>query len=68
MSVSLWRARLPSSSSESEEEEEVEFEDDLEYLRSLDPKECKNQDHYRVLGIAKLRFKATDDQIKKAHR
>ena len=37
--------------SESEEEEdelvEDEFEDDVEYLRSLDPKETKDQDHYR---------------------
>lgn len=49
-------------------EEEVEFEDDLEYLRSLDPKDVKNQDHYRVLGIAKYRMKATEDQIKRAHR
>ena len=44
------------------------FEDDLEFLRSLDPKETKDQDHYRVLGISKLRSGATDDQIKKAHR
>ena len=44
------------------------FEDDLEFLRSLDPKETKDQDHYRVLGISKLRTEATDDQIKKAHR
>ena len=49
-------------------EEEVEFEDDLEYLRSLDPKDVKNQDHYRVLGIAKYRMTATEDQIKRAHR
>jgi len=34
----------------------------------LDPKETKEQDHYRVLGLSKLREKATDDQIKKAHR
>merc|ERR1712112_695788 len=30
--------------------------------------ETKEQDHYRVLGLSKLREKATDDQIKKAHR
>lgn len=46
----------------------MEFEDDLEYLRSLDPKETKDQDHYRVLGITSLRIKATDEQIKKAYR
>ena len=63
---------LYSDTEESEEEEqgeeEVQFDDDLEYLRSLDPKECKDQDHYKVLGIGKLRIKATDEQIKKAHR
>eukprot|EP00095_Tigriopus_kingsejongensis_P006425 maker-scaffold469_size162558-snap-gene-0.27 protein:Tk06425 transcript:maker-scaffold469_size162558-snap-gene-0.27-mRNA-1 annotation:"hypothetical protein DAPPUDRAFT_312603" len=65
---------LPSDSSETgsesgdEVEEEVEFEDDIAYLRSLDPKEIKEQDHYKVLGLAKIRSKATDEQIKKAHR
>ena len=44
------------------------FEDDLEFLRSLDPKETKDQDHYKVLGLSQLRSRATDDQIKKAHR
>ena len=57
------------SESESEESEvEDDFEDDIVYLRSLDPKECKDQDHYRVLGIPKLRYQATDDQIKRAYR
>jgi len=58
-----------SESSDDEEEEVVdEFEDDLEYLRSLDPREIKEQDHYRVLGITQLRINATDGQIKRAHR
>lgn len=60
-----------SESSDSEddtEDDDALFEDDLEYLRSLDPKETQEQDHYRVLGLAKLRILATDDQIKKAHR
>jgi len=57
-----------SSDDEGVDEIEDEFEDDLEYLRSLDPKEVKEQDHYRVLGITKLRINATDDQIKRAHR
>ena len=60
------------SDSSSDEEEDVDeegiFEDDLEFLRSLDPKETKDQDHYRVLGLSKLRIAATDDQIKRAHR
>jgi len=58
-----------SSDSDSEEEDdEALFEDDLEYLRSLDPKETQEQDQYRVLGLSKLRILATDDQIKRAHR
>lgn len=28
----------------------------------------QNQDHYAVLGLSKYRYKATDEQIKKAHR
>jgi len=49
-------------------DDESMFEDDLDFLRSLDPKETKDQDHYKVLGLSKLRITATDDQIKKAHR
>lgn len=37
-------------------------------LLSRDPKDWKNQDHYAVLGLSKYRWKATDEQIKKAHR
>lgn len=48
--------------------EDVEYTDDVDYLRSLDPKEWKSQDHYKVLGIEKLRFKATDEIIKTAYR
>ncbi|KAK0730297.1 DnaJ domain-containing protein [Lasiosphaeris hirsuta] len=33
-----------------------------------DAKDWKNQDHYKVLGISKYRYKATEDQIKRAHR
>ncbi|XP_050512876.1 dnaJ homolog subfamily C member 2-like [Diabrotica virgifera virgifera] len=56
---------------EKEEEltpENVDYEDDVEYLRSLDPKEWKSQDHYKVLGIPNIRYKATDDIIKTAYR
>uniref|UniRef100_A0A1I8AVH4 DnaJ homolog subfamily C member 2 n=1 Tax=Steinernema glaseri TaxID=37863 RepID=A0A1I8AVH4_9BILA len=45
--------------------------DDEEYLRfvkSLDPKETKNQDHYKVLGLSKLRYKASKNDIKLAYR
>lgn len=45
----------------------VAFEDDVTFLRSLDPRNWKRQDHYAVLGIKCLRFSATDDDIKRAY-
>jgi len=57
------------SSSESEDEVEVEDTPEyLAYLQTLDPKNWKEQDHYKVLGIEKLRYKATQHQIKKAYK
>lgn len=48
--------QLSSASSTDEiSSNELEFEIDVEYLRSLDPKEWKDQDHYHVLGIKNLR-------------
>ncbi|XP_075160416.1 dnaJ homolog subfamily C member 2 [Haematobia irritans] len=44
------------------------FEVDVNYLKSLDPKEWKDQDHYAVLGLANLRFNATDEDIRRAYR
>ncbi|XP_030385105.1 dnaJ homolog subfamily C member 2 [Scaptodrosophila lebanonensis] len=41
---------------------------DIGYLKSLDPKEWKDQDHYSVLGLGKLRFEASDDDIRRAYR
>lgn len=40
--------------------------DDEKYLKNLDPRKWKEQDHYRVLGLKQRRFLATDDEIKKA--
>ncbi|ESN96960.1 hypothetical protein HELRODRAFT_193411 [Helobdella robusta] len=57
-----------SSSSEEEEDDLDEFEDDDNILLTLDPREWKKQDHYAVLGLGKLRYKATDDQIKRAYK
>ncbi|KAJ1891699.1 Zuotin, partial [Kickxella alabastrina] len=37
-------------------------------LLDLDPAEWKKQDHYLVLGLSSLRYKATQAQIKKAHQ
>ncbi|KAG7199960.1 hypothetical protein KM043_014389 [Ampulex compressa] len=64
---SLMPARI-SESSDEEDYSQYQFEDDLDYLRSLDPKEWKDQDHYAVLGLRKLRHKATEDVIKRAYK
>lgn len=37
-----------------------------EYLKTLDPREWKHQDHYAVLGLKHKRFNATEDDIRKA--
>lgn len=50
------------------EEDLSDDNDDLDYLKSLDPKECKDQDHYRVLGLSDKRYKATDNEIRLAYR
>lgn len=46
----------------------LEFEDDIQYLRSLDPRDWKKQDHYAVLGLRTVRSKATEQDIKNAYR
>jgi DnaJ family protein C protein 2 len=48
-----------------EETEQVNDDNDDEFINSLDPKDCKEQDHYLVLGCLK-RFAATDDDLKRA--
>ncbi|XP_071280060.1 dnaJ homolog subfamily C member 2 isoform X3 [Agelaius tricolor] len=37
-------------------------------LKTLDPKDWKNQDHYAVLGLGNIRYRATQKQIKAAHK
>uniref|UniRef100_A0A665TD36 DnaJ homolog subfamily C member 2 n=1 Tax=Echeneis naucrates TaxID=173247 RepID=A0A665TD36_ECHNA len=54
-------------SSEESDDEEFQLEEYL-MLRTLDPKDWKNQDHYAVLGLPHLRYKATQKQIKAAHK
>lgn len=53
----------------------VEADDDGEIsepedplMLQRDPKDWRGQDHYAVLGLSKYRWKATDEQIKRAHR
>lgn len=38
-----------------DEDPEVKFELDVEFLKALDPKEWKDQDHYAVLGLQNAR-------------
>lgn len=57
-----------SSSEESEDDEGIDDDGDDALLLGLDPKEWKDQDHYAVLGLKKLRYKATENQIKKAYK
>lgn len=49
-------------------DEGVIQEVNVEYLRSLDPKEWKQQDHYKVLGLQHVRHLASDELIKTAYR
>lgn len=39
-----------------------------EYLKKLDPRQWKEQDHYAILGLKKERFKATDEDIRRNYR
>ncbi|XP_056605276.1 dnaJ homolog subfamily C member 2 [Triplophysa dalaica] len=53
--------------SEEEEGEELQLEE-YPLLKTLDPKDWKNQDHYAVLGLVNVRYRATQKQIKAAHK
>ncbi|EIW71338.1 hypothetical protein TREMEDRAFT_60268 [Tremella mesenterica DSM 1558] len=44
------------------------LEEESQELLASDPKEWKKQDHYAILGLGHLRYKATDEHIKVAHR
>lgn len=52
---------------EDNEDTEISEPEDAMMLQR-DAKDWKSQDHYKVLGISKYRYKATEDQIKRAHR
>lgn len=52
-----------------ENESVAVFDDDEscdKYLKTLDPKDWKNQDHYKVLGLSVRRHDATESEIKKS--
>ncbi|KAK9353551.1 DnaJ domain-containing protein [Lipomyces doorenjongii] len=52
------------------EEETVSEDEEPEdpVMLSRDPKDWKGQDHYKVLGLSRYRYRATDEQIRRAHR
>ncbi|KAL3286675.1 hypothetical protein HHI36_001172 [Cryptolaemus montrouzieri] len=58
----------PEAPVEQTKPESVIYQDDVDFLRSLDPKEWKHQDHYKVLGIPTLRYNATEEIIRLAYR
>ncbi|XP_049423333.1 dnaJ homolog subfamily C member 2 [Epinephelus fuscoguttatus] len=66
-SASFQELEEEEESSEESEDEEFQLEE-YPMLRTLDPKDWKNQDHYAVLGLPHLRYKATQKQIKAAHK
>ncbi|CCE82783.1 Piso0_002529 [Millerozyma farinosa CBS 7064] len=49
-------------------DDDIGDEDQDEELLSHDPREWKTADLYAVLGLSKLRHRATEDQIRRAHR
>ncbi|KAI9294277.1 DnaJ-domain-containing protein [Neoconidiobolus thromboides FSU 785] len=49
-----------------DDEDLSEDEEEPADMKNLDPRDWKSQDHYQLLGLSKYRYKATDDQIKRA--
>lgn len=66
--VSSHHSSSSASSSASSEGSLSSDEEDPNFLLTLDPAEWKQQDHYKVLGMEKLRHKATLGDIKKAFK
>ncbi|KAF9078672.1 DnaJ domain-containing protein [Rhodocollybia butyracea] len=59
---------LENSAANGEDDLGVGDEPESDELLNLDPKEWKKHDYYAVLGLSHLRYKATPEQIKIAHR
>ncbi|KAL4918709.1 DnaJ domain-containing protein [Aspergillus aurantiobrunneus] len=51
-----------------EDEDDDISEDEDPMMLQRDAKDWKSQDHYAVLGLSKHRWRATPEQIKRAHR
>jgi len=56
------------SGSDSEDLSDADIELDLKYIKSLESKDWKDQDHYRVLGLPNLRVESSVKDIKKAYK
>ncbi|KAJ5130080.1 uncharacterized protein N7515_006119 [Penicillium bovifimosum] len=52
---------------ETEEDDDIS-EDEDPMMLAREAKDWKSQDHYAVLGLSKYRYRATPEQIKRAHR
>ncbi|KAL4875477.1 DnaJ domain-containing protein [Aspergillus karnatakaensis] len=52
---------------EDDEDDDISEDEDPMMLQR-DAKDWKSQDHYAVLGLTKYRWRATPEQIKRAHR
>ncbi|RLV96188.1 Zuotin [Spathaspora sp. JA1] len=53
---------------EVDEDDDLGDEEQSQELLSTDPREWKTANLYAVLGLSHLRWKATEDQIRRAHR
>ncbi|KAF9403756.1 hypothetical protein BGZ94_004528, partial [Podila epigama] len=63
-------AEAAAAAQEAQEAEDDNFEIEPDHKDDLrrDAKDWKTQDHYRMLGLGKIRWRATRGMIKKAHR
>ncbi|QIW94570.1 hypothetical protein AMS68_000088 [Peltaster fructicola] len=63
------RIQAASQVKKTEVEEKDDFDEDEDpMLLQREAKDWKSQDHYAVLGLSKYRWRATEDEIKRAHR
>lgn len=53
---------------ETDEDADLGDEDQSDELLAHDPRDWKTADLYAVLGISHLRYRATEDQLRRAHR
>lgn len=61
------QAQQSAKKTEDEEDDDISEDEDPTML-ARDAKDWKAQDHYAVLGLSKYRWRATTEQIKRAHR